>query len=275
MGLQIFINLLIQRIDMKHNLQITLILVSLFILAQLIGLIIINNYHDKDLPYGVEKPKYEPQTSFIPITIFIIVATIIALLLARFKAVFLWKLWFLFAVIFGLGIAFSVFFNPKIALIIAIILGLMKIYYRTALVHNFTEMFIYGGIISLFVPIFNIFSAFILLILISLYDMYSVWKSKHMIRLAKFQTKLKTFAGLFVPYEKNKAAILGGGDIAFPLLFAGVVLLQKDLYSSILIIIFSALALSLLFIFGKKKKFYPAMPFISLGCFVGYLISLI
>ena len=105
--------------------------------------------------------------------------------------------------------------------------------------------------------------------------MYAVWKSKHMIKLAKFQTKLKTFAGLFIPYAKNKVALLGGGDIAFPLLFAGAVLLQKGLYSSILVIIYSALALTLLFLFGKKKKFYPAMPFISLGCFIGYLISLI
>ena len=262
-------------IAMKHNFPVTLILIALFILAQLIGLVVINHYHDRDLPYGIEKPTYEPQTSFIPLSIFIIIATAIALLLARFKATFLWKIWFLFAVIFGLSISFSVVFPSLIALIIAIILGLLKIYYRTPIVHNFTEIFIYGGIISLFVPVFNLFSSFILLILISLYDMYAVWKSKHMIKLAKFQSKLKTFAGLFIPYTKDKVAILGGGDIAFPLLFAGVVLLQRGLYSSILVIIYSALALSLLFLFGKKKKFYPAMPFISLGCFIGYLISLL
>ncbi|HLC37277.1 MAG TPA: presenilin family intramembrane aspartyl protease [Candidatus Nanoarchaeia archaeon] len=260
---------------MKHNFSVTLILIALFILAQLIGLVVISHYSDKDLPYGVEKPAYEPQTSFIPLSIFIVIATVIALLLAKFKATFLWKIWFLFAVIFGLSISFSVVFPPAIALITAIILGLLKIYYRTPIIHNFTEIFIYGGIISLFAPVFNIFSSFILLILISLYDMYAVWKSKHMIKLAKFQTKLKTFAGLFIPYAKNKVALLGGGDIAFPLLFAGAVLLQKGLYSSILVIIYSALALTLLFLFGKKKKFYPAMPFISLGCFTGYLISLI
>src|SRR3989338_8049229 len=249
---------------MKHNVQVTLVLLGLFILAQLVGLVIIDHYNEKDLPYGIEKPDYKPETSFIPLSVFIIIATVLALILARFKAVFLWKLWFLFAVIFGLSISFSVF-----------TLALLKVYFRTAVVHNFTEIFIYGGIMSLFVPIFSVFSAIILLILISIYDMYAVWKSKHMIKLAKFQSKLKTFAGLFIPYEKNKAAILGGGDIAFPLLFAGVVLLEKGLYPSILIIVYSALALFLLFLFGKKKKFYPAMPFISLGCFLGYLVSLI
>ena len=260
---------------MKHNVQVTLVLLGLFILAQLVGLVIIDHYNEKDLPYGIEKPDYKPETSFIPLSVFIIIATVLALILARFKAVFLWKLWFLFAVIFGLSISFSVFFNPSLALFLAVTLALLKVYFRTAVVHNFTEIFIYGGIMSLFVPIFSVFSAVILLILISIYDMYAVWKSKHMIKLAKFQSKLKTFAGLFIPYEKNKAAILGGGDIAFPLLFAGVVLLEKGLYPSILIIVYSALALFLLFLFGKKKKFYPAMPFISLGCFLGYLVSLI
>ena len=73
------------------------------------------------------------------------------------------------------------------------------------------------------------------------YDAYSVWKSKHMIKMAKFQAKSKVFAGLLVPYKKNreesklpkkgkvsfkgvKTAILGGGDVAFPLLFIGAVM---------------------------------------------------
>ena len=101
---------------MKHNFSVTLILIALFILAQLIGLVVISHYSDKDLPYGVEKPAYEPQTSFIPLSIFIVIATVIALLLAKFKATFLWKIWFLFAVIFGLSISFSVVFPPAIAL---------------------------------------------------------------------------------------------------------------------------------------------------------------
>jgi len=116
-----------------------------------------------------------------------------------------------------------------------------------------------------------------------------------MITLAKFQTDAKVFAGLFIPYKlprgkvvtaakkskkvptiknvknavKIRHAILGGGDIAFPLLFAGAVFKTYGLSMSFFIPPFATAALVFLFCYGKKEKFYPAMPFLSLGCFVG------
>ena len=78
---------------------------------------------------------------------------------------------------------------------------------------------------------------------------------------------------------KVKMAILGGGDLGFPLIFAGVVFKSVGLYQAMIIPVFAAIALLLLLLLGRKDRFYPAMPFISAGCFVGYvavlLISLI
>ena len=127
--------------------------------------------------------------------------------------------------------------------------------------------------------------------------MIAVWKTKHMVSMAKFQAKSKLFAGLLVPYSnksknllattnKNittkttkveyKQAILGGGDIAFPLLFSGVILKTMGVLPAIIVSLTTAVALLLLFIGADKKKFYPAMPFVSAGCFIGYLsVSLI
>lgn len=80
-----------------------------------------------------------------------------------------------------------------------------------------------------------------------------------------------------------KTGILGGGDIAFPMIFAAtflVSLLQLG-YSnvaaigySLIISVFAAIALTLLFLYGKKDAYYPAMPFISAGCFIGYLVAI-
>jgi len=72
---------------------------------------------------------------------------------------------------------------------------------------------------------------------------------------------------------KARIAVLGGGDIGFPLIFAGVVLKEWGLLPSLIIPIFALIALAGLFYFSKEKKFYPAMPFISAGCFVGLLVS--
>ena len=103
--------------------------------------------------------------------------------------------------------------------------------------------------------------------------MYAVWKSKHMIKMAKFQTKMKLFAGLMVPYGK-KTAILGGGDLGFPLLFTGVIFKNSG-WESLLVVACTTIALGVLLYKSEKNKYYPAMPFISLGCLVGYILTLL
>lgn len=321
---------------MKHDPKITAILIAIFVLTQIFGLYITSAYLEpiaddasinradmnasfKDLPLGLDRPEVEQDYSFIYILFGILFGTIILLILARYKKRKAWKIWYLFAVVMAMTVVLSAFMDQYLALIIASLLGSIKIYRMNPIIHNVTEIMIYSGIAVIFVPILNIFSATILLLLISVYDAYAVWKSKHMIRLAKFQSSSGLFAGLSIPYDtksitrfystkkadkpsdsqkgikekqarkdikrkQGKNAILGGGDMAFPLLFSGAVLhslitggtplgtafLKVSIISS-----FAAIAISLLFIYGKKDRFYPAMPFISAGCFLGYAVMLI
>ncbi len=74
---------------------------------------------------------------------------------------------------------------------------------------------------------------------------------------------------------KVSLAILGGGDITFPLIFAGVILRTTGLLPALFIIGAAFISLMLLFIFAKKGKFYPAMLFLTPGCIVGWLLSLL
>lgn len=259
---------------MKHTFSVTLILIALFLAAQFIGLLIVRPYlvEAKPLPLGLERPQFEEKTSFIWIFAIIIGATIFALFLAKIEATRLWKIWFFVSVVFTLGIALSAFINQTIAVILALGLAIFKVFKPNMIIHNFTELFIYGGLAAIFVPILGIVSAALLLIIISVYDYIAVRKTKHMIALAKFQTKIKIFAGLLIPYGKHKEAILGGGDIAFPIIFAGVAMKTLGI-KSLIIPFFAAAALTLLLLKSEKKKFYPAMPILTLGCFVGYAIA--
>ena len=75
--------------------------------------------------------------------------------------------------------------------------------------------------------------------------------------------------------EKISTAILGGGDIGFPLIFTGVILKVFGLWQSLVIPVFSGAALLFLLLKGKEKKFYPAMPFITIGCLVGLGVVLL
>lgn len=291
---------------MKHSIKISTVVLISFLLAQFIGIFIIYNNVDVaksqetgktefvDLIIG-ERPPVEEGTSFLPILIAILIGTGILLLLMRFNLMIVWKLWFLLAVVFSLTIAWGTFVGETIGLVLALIAGIWKIFRPNFWVHNLTELFIYGGLAVVFVPLFNVFSAVILLILISGYDAYAVWKSKHMIKMAKSQTKAKIFAGLLIPYKlgkkaskkqvkkknvnlkkvKVRTAVLGGGDIGFPLIFAGVLLKEYGLWQSLVIPFGAVLGLGFLLWNGKKDKFYPAMPFISAGCFLALGVVLL
>lgn len=260
---------------MKHTWQITLILIGLFIVSQIVGLFVVNSYLDKpDLPLGIERPDIEENISYIPVLIAILFATGIALLLIKFNAVKIWKIWFFIGVVVTLTITFGSFIPEVIALILGLGFAFFKIFRTNVIVHNFTEIFIYPGIAAIFVPIFNLMSIFILLVVISVYDIIAVWKTKHMVKMAEFQSETKIFAGLLIPYKKTRA-VLGGGDIGFPLMFAGVVMKTSNMLNGVIVSLFAALGLFLLFYMAKKEKFYPAMPFVTAGCVIGYLITLL
>ena len=312
---------------MKHTFYISLILLGGFLIAQFLGLAILNQYIDpvqsavtgetefKDLPVG-ERPQLEEKTAYLPVIVAVLIGTVIMLFLIRFQWTWIWKLWFLFAVVFTLTISLGAFMPKLAAMIISLLLGVWKIFKPNFWVHNLTELFVYAGLAVIFVPVFNVWSISILLVLIAIYDAYAVWKSKHMVTLAKSQAKAKVFAGFFVPYvdgdgkekksydkekksegvdEKTKwlrfprmtsvknispqkrntfrTAVLGGGDIGFPLIFAGVVFKEWGLWQSLIIPFFAMAGLAFLLWKGDKNKFYPAMPFIGAGCFLGLLVA--
>ena len=303
---------------MKHSLAITLILVGIFFISQIVGLAITDQYiADKvvdeetgevvnitysNLPLSMERPEIEESKSYIFILGAVLIGTLLVLLLIKLRGFKLWKLWFFLAVTLCLTIAFWAFLSKLgqagqvLAIVLAIGIALWKIYKPNFIVHNLSEVFIYGGLAAIFVPIMNLFAAISLLVLISIYDMIAVWQSKHMIKMAKFQSESKVFAGLSIPYkmpklgrsekgkkqahtkvktEQIKSAILGGGDIGFPLLFAGVLMKNTSFLKVLVVPVVVSVALFLLLYFAKKDRFYPAMPFITIGCFAGYGLMLL
>jgi presenilin-like A22 family membrane protease len=264
---------------MKHNVKVITILVTLFFLAQVIGLIITQSYISEDtLPFELEKPELEEQTSFLTIFLFILIATGVGFLVLKMKLFTFWKIWFTLSVFFTLLISFGAFIPEMIAFALAILFALWKVFKPNKYVHNFTELFIYAAIAVIFAPLLTVITVSFLLALISLYDYIAVRKTKHMVTLAKMQSEVKGFAGLLVPYGKD-VAILGGGDMGFPLLFAAVVMIQYDLgvldFRTYIIPICVAFMLTMLFLKGEKKKYYPAMPYLALGCVLGLGIVLL
>jgi presenilin-like A22 family membrane protease len=253
----------------------------------------------EEIPYGMQPPEVQPQISLVSIIFSFAIAIFLFFLLTRLKARIWLKIWFVFVIYICLAVAIYAIIlklfpdaNANlIALLIAIPLTFYKAIKPNLVVHNVTELLIYPGLAAVFVPILRTWSIIVLLLLISIYDMYAVWKSSLMANLAKYQIqKLKIFTGFFVPYlpkgmklaKKGKGkkmkiaiAILGGGDVAFPLIFAGVILRASGIIPALIIIAGATVALLGLFMYSKKGKFYPAMPFLTAGCLIAWLISLL
>ncbi|MFA5071713.1 MAG: presenilin family intramembrane aspartyl protease [Candidatus Pacearchaeota archaeon] len=315
---------------MRHNIKITIILLSMFLITQFIGLYVINSdpFHiteeinnetivvsNPSLSW-IQPPEVQQQSDFgfyLGSLIFaFIFAILLFFLLTRFKIDSVLRAWFFVVIIISLFITFNAIF-PKTtyfaigAGILAIALAFIKTYRRNMIIHNLTELLIYPGIATIFVPILNFWTVLVLLVIISVYDMWAVWHSGIMQKMAKYQMNtLKVFSGFFVPYVSKKVrmqinkmkksksdkkikvnlAILGGGDVVFPIITAGVILQTASinlpfglpafvggLIPALFVTFGAFIGLALLFSFSEKKKFYPAMPFITAGIFLGIILS--
>ncbi|MBI5072357.1 hypothetical protein HZA99_00915 [Candidatus Woesearchaeota archaeon] len=320
---------------MKHTIPVTVLLLVIFVLAQVNGLFVLDYYIDvkesalagKTIVHqeaydqsNITVPVVENESSsFVYIIIALLLGTGLVLLIVKFRQRKLWKAWFFLSVVVTLVISLNTwtfrFFGDKgvsalslygITLAICCLLAYFKVFRQNIFFHNITEIFIYGGLSALLVPILNMISISVVLLVVACYDMYAVWKSKHMIAMAQFQTDEKVFAGLYIPYKRKEegkvssmkkiitekipkaqmnlkkttktinTAILGGGDVAFPLLFAGVVMKTTGSYlAPAIVVATTTISLALLFYYGEKGKFYPAIPFVATGCFVGYGLFLL
>lgn len=290
---------------MKHNLKITIVILLMFLAAQFIGLYVVGHYSNMDnpLPYGMGVSKQDVDSNhlsfFSSIVFAFIFAVLVFVLLTKFKLAVVMRLWFFAVVMIALGISLTSFFPnilhfQWIALIFIFPLALVKTFKRNLIVHNFTELFVYPGIAAVFVPLLSFWTIVFLLVLISLYDMWAVWRSGIMQKMAKYQiNEVKVFGGFLIPYISKKVrqklrklpkselknkkvraqvAVLGGGDVVFPIIASGVMLATFGILGAIFTILGAFLGLSYLLITAKKKP-YPAMPFITAGIFLGMVVS--
>lgn len=309
---------------MKHKLSITLILLSMFLVTQLIGLFVVQVYSPSTitnpitgkishtqvpLPFGLQESQNASTPTFSSLILSFALAFALIFILTKYKWKMIIRLWFFFVVILALAISLNAIFEhfsianaSFIALLIATPLSFLKIFKPNLYLHNITELLIYPGIAAVFVPILTVYSIIILLILISIYDAWAVWKSGIMQKMAKFQMdELKIFGGFLLPSASQKVkaqiknlkikyknkempssvkkkkfkvnlAILGGGDVIFPIITAGVFMRAYGIIPAIFIIVGSLAGLLSIFLFSKKGKAYPAMPYITTGIFLGLLI---
>jgi presenilin-like A22 family membrane protease len=236
-----------------------------------------------------------PQVSFFEFLGYFFFFTLIFLFFVFFKMKEerkkkIFRFVFVFSLFVG-GEAFWNFLlnNNLIATIINILLIYLWYKKPTVFFHNLLMMFaLVGAGVALGLSL-NPKMVIFLLIIFSFYDIFSVYISKHMIRMAEEMIRHQAILGFILPLEasglkeetpkiflgeKKEFNVLGGGDVAFPLLFS-VSLLPFSLLRALIVSLFSLIGLFFNFlVFLKRgKRPLPALPLIALFSIIGYLLS--
>ncbi len=294
---------------MKYNLKVISVLVSLFFVAQIVGLSILYKDTEVQVVDGKQeivheetvigpRPEFYGPDTFIWITSSIFLMTGVLLILMKFQKINWIKVLFFSATFVTISIALGVLIDPTLAFLCGFALAVIKLFKPNTITHNIIEMLMYSGLAVILVPLFDLTWMILLLVAISAYDIFAVWRSRHMVKMATFQMKSKIFTGLLIPLKESikvkkgvkgkgvkvEEAIMGSGDVAFPLMFSGVVMerlikvgqLAKEVAFMKTLIIPVIVSLVVLFLLtqGRKGKYYPGMPFITAGCLLGSLFVL-
>jgi len=200
---------------------------------------------------------------------------------------FLFRAFFIVSVWWGGALTLSVWMPDTIALGIITLALVIWLWQTKVFLHNILVILGIAGIASVFGLRFSPESVIVLLILFAIYDVIAVYKTKHMVRFAKSMLEARAIFAVIAPEKFSyflsrmqdvspgkKFMMLGGGDIAFPLILVSSVSLNS-LTHSFIIIGFSFLGLVssfiLFFLLGRKPM--PALPPIALFSILGFIIT--
>jgi len=200
-------------------------LVSVFLVTQLlgvaVGITLIKGIASGQIaqPTVVNDNPEDPINS-VALIAYILVFTGLLLLFSRYlKGGFLFR-WLEITVVFSTSLIVFGAFLPSAALMFALFLTIL----RAALpdevaLRNITAIIAVSGVGALMGVTLGVIPVLVFLILLACYDFIAVFKTKHMVSLAKEITKRNLAFTVAMPTPRHQFE-LGTGDLALPLVFA-------------------------------------------------------
>ncbi|MFA5049667.1 MAG: presenilin family intramembrane aspartyl protease [Candidatus Micrarchaeia archaeon] len=181
--------------------------------------------------------------------------------------------------------SFSRLFSPYLeSMAIGIFFGILLagLRFKFNFLKNICAVFASAGIGAVFGISFSPLFVLLFLIVLAIYDYISVFKTKHMVFLAK--EIINRNIALTVSSEeiiggKPKRSDLGTGDIIAPIMLS-VSLLPVNIYASVFVVAGAFVSVFLMFYLLRDKKIViPALPIILAGMmiflFLGYIFGII
>ncbi len=257
---------------MKKKLFIQLI--AIFLITQIIGLVVGFELVKEGVSVGIVTENPEDVINAFALIAYILIFTFILLLLIKFLKKWSYYLFKLLEVIVIFGtatIVFGVFFYyVVIAVALALLLVILRIVLRkNILLRNVSSIIAAAGAGAVIGVSLGIIPVLLFIVMLAVYDFIAVFKTKHMVTLAKNITK-KNLSFTFALPTKEHTFELGTGDMVIPLTLAVSVLAStsqslafpSNFVAPIIVLIGSLVGLTLTIQFSSKNigKALPALP---------------
>jgi presenilin-like A22 family membrane protease len=241
------------------------------------------------------KKVYLPTTSLQDFLFSFLFVTFFVLIFISYKKAgkfkeLIYKGFFVITVFWGGMTVLNLFLPVFGAILIMGILIMFWFEFPAIWVHDILMILGLAGAASFFGLGFTPSVVVALLLIFSVYDFIAVYKTKHMLLMAKEMIEKKVILGFIIPKEikyfeeKLKEVkpggnfmILGGGDVVFPNLLA-VSVIPSGVSKALIIVLFSLCGSFFsywLFAIQKDKEPIPALPPVALFSIIGYFITLL
>ncbi|MCP6718408.1 MAG: presenilin family intramembrane aspartyl protease [Patescibacteria group bacterium] len=234
-----------------------------------------------------------PKFSFIQFIVYFILATSLIFVFVRYlkfkkQKGIIFKALFITSVFWGGSLLLSIWIGDLFSLITMLVLIVWWLKWPSVFIQDVCMIMAMAGAGSVLGLTFMPQTVAILLVIFSVYDIIAVYKTKHMVEMAKEMIESRAILGFVIPpslkdFKQSlaevkpggKFMVLGGGDVVFPLLFCSS-LVSSGIVNSLIVALFSLIGLLasfLFFAFQKEHKPIPALPPIALFSIIGYLIT--
>jgi len=200
------------------------------------------------------------------------------------------RLFFLLAIFSGTFTTLNIFVADAWAFIFSLFLIFLYIIWPYVWLHDLVLVLTLSGIAALLGVSLNPWTVVLILIFMSIYDYVAVYKTKHMVRMAKAMISGRAIFAMIFPEHwqgfKSRLSearpgegfmMLGTGDFVFPLIMAASAYAVSSV-SAWLVFAFALLGLllmHLIFVSQKIRRPMPALPPLAAFAIMGFILAVI
>lgn len=259
----------------------------LFSVAMSIGLYVATN----SILLEVAGTAIEPlEFSWVNIVLMLSVFLVVSFILTRCTRVsrVLFVLFFFLVMFSGSQLVGTMIWLFPWNMIFALAVIVLTIVWRSVLTHDLAVIFGLSGIAAILGLSITPIAALLILVLFSAYDIIAVYKTQHMMRMARTMLESGAVFGFIIPAKwrdffahrddaqlGERFMMLGSGDIGLPIVFAASIA-RVSLPSAIIVAVSSVIGLfitHLLFMNQARRRPMAALPPIVTMCTIGYMIA--